>query len=583
MKNVRLWDTFTILWVHYSILDGKAMSNERLITKLVNVGGVEELRDALTLAKELMMQDADEVVDSATGEVVSCENNSENLKKALDYMLLIRRGCVSLMKKGDPDAERVYWESLRLAAPHDFDAFCRYIEKDRPVRNKFYEPRRKQLLPIVKAMQKLEDNELDLLAISMPPGTGKSTLEIFFLCWVSGLHPELQNLMGSHNAEFLRGVYDECLRIFRYDGEYRWADVFQTVNVCKQNAKSLRIDLGRPKRFETIELSSVGSGMAGKVRATAYLILDDLCEGIEQALSIDRMNKLWQAYTIDYRQRKLGNRVREIHVQTRWSVNDVVGHLQELYDNDPRAMFINVPALDEDGNSNFDYPYGLGYTKEMLEDIERSYDDASWRALYLGEPVERLGLLYSAEELRRYFELPEREPDAIIAACDTKDRGEDFGVMIIAYQYGQDYYVEDVVCDNSKLDIVESKFLEALLRNKVHMCRIESNAAGGRVAVNLQERIKERGGVTKITTKYNQKDKATRIIVAQPFFQEHFLIKDDSVIKGNKEYKRFVGQLCSYTMMGKNKHDDAPDCAAMIVEYVQSFTGVKVQLFNRPF
>lgn len=558
------------------------MDNEKLILKLIDISDAEALRDALTLSKALMAQDANEVLD-AKGNTLSRAENSENLKKALDYMLLIRRSCAALLKGGVQEAESVYWESLRLAAPHDFDCFCRYIEKDREPRKRFYEPRRKQLLPIARAMQRLEDNELDLLAISMPPGTGKSTLEIFFLCWVSGLHPDMQSLMGSHNAEFLRGVYDECLRIFDYQGEYRWSEVFNGVSVSKTNAKNLRIDLGKPKRFETVELSSVGSGMAGKVRATSYLLLDDLCEGIEQAMSADRMQKLWQAYTVDYRQRKLGDRVKELHIQTRWSVNDVVGHLQELYEDDPRAEFINIPALDENGESNFEYPYGLGYTKEMLADIEQSFDDASFKALYMGQPIEREGLLYNAEELRRYFELPERDPDAIIAACDTKDRGDDFGVMIIAYQYGSDYYVADVVCDNSKLDIVEAKFLEALMRNKVQMCRVESNAAGGRVAMNLQDQIKARNGVTKITTKYNQKNKETRIIMAQPYFQEHFLVKDESRIKDNKDYRRFINQLCSYTMMGRNKHDDAPDCASMIVDYVQTFAGVKVQVFNRPF
>ena len=556
--------------------------NEKLILRLTDIGEADALRDALTLSKELMNEDADEVIDSY-GNLLTRSENPENLKKAMDYMLLIRKKCASLLKKGDSDAEPIYWESLRLVAQHDFDAFCRYIEKDREPRKRFYEPRRKQLLPIAKAMQRLEDNELDLLAISMPPGTGKSTLEIFFLTWVSGLHPDMQNLMGSHNVEFLRGVFDECLRIFDRDGEYRWADVFNGTGVTKQNAKNLRIDLGRPKRFETIELSSVGSGMAGKVRATAYLILDDLCQGIEQALSVDRMNKLWQAYTVDYRQRKLGDRVKELHIQTRWSVNDVCGRLQELYQDDPRALFINIPALNEDGESNFDYPYGLGYTKEMLADIEQSFDDASFKALYMGQPIEREGLLYNAEELRRYFELPEREPDSIIAACDTKDRGDDFGVMIVAYQYGTDFYVEDVVCDNSKLDIVEAKFLEALIRNKVQMCRIESNAAGGRVAMKLQDQIKERNGITKITTKYNQKNKETRIIMAQPYFQEHFLVKDDSRIKDNRDYKRFVSQLCSYTMAGKNKHDDAPDCASMIVDYVQTFSTGRIQVFQRPF
>ena len=559
-----------------------AADYEQLIVKLVGCDGLEELNDALTLCKELIDEDADEVVDSK-GNVLVKSRNPENVKKALDYMLLIRRKCADYLRAGISEAELIYWESLRVAAPHDFDCFCRFIEKDRPPRRRFYEPRRKQLLPIAKAMQRLEDNELDLLAISMPPGVGKTTLAIFYICWQSGLHPELQNLIGSHNTEFLRGVYDEILRVCDHQGEYLWHEVFNSIHVSKTNAKSLRIDFGKTKRFETVELTSLGSGNAGKVRATNLLYCDDLCEGIEQALSVDRMNKLWQTYTVDLRQRKLGDRVKELHIQTRWSVNDVVGRLQELYEDNPRAQFINIPALDENGKSAFEYLYGNGYTTEMLEDIEHSMDDASFKALYMGEPVERRGLLFHPTELRRYYELPEREPDAILAVCDSKDRGEDFGVLIVAYQYGQDYYIHDAVCDNSKMDLVEAKFLETLINNNVQTCQIESNAAGGRVAEKIQEQLRARGARTKITTKYNQKNKETRIIVSQPFVIEHFLFRDEKSIKSHKDYYRFISQMCSYTMSGRNKHDDAADAIAMLSDFVQGYTWHRAEVMQRPW
>ena len=35
----------------------------------------------------------------------------------------------------------------------------------------------------------------------------------------------------------------------------------------------------------------------------------------------------------------------------------------------------------------------------------------------MNEPIEREGLVYSQDELRRYFELPSDNPDAIIGIC----------------------------------------------------------------------------------------------------------------------------------------------------------------------
>ena len=56
-------------------------------------------------------------------------------------------------------------------------------------------------------------------------------------------------------------------------------------------------------------------------------------------------------------------------------------------------------------------------------------DDASWRALYMNEPIEREGLLYAEDELRRYFELPDGEPDGVVSICDTKDKGKDYSFV----------------------------------------------------------------------------------------------------------------------------------------------------------
>ena len=115
-------------------------------------------------------------------------------------------------------------------------------------------------------------------------------------------------------------------------------------------------------------------------------------------------------------------------------------------------------------------------------------DDASWRALYQNQPIEREGQLYNEDELRRYFELPNREPDAILSVCDTKDKGTDYCVMPIAYQYGNDFYIEDAVCDNSNPEIVEVRLVAKLIQHKLQMSRFESNSAGGKIAEKVQKR-----------------------------------------------------------------------------------------------
>ena len=474
-------------------------------------------------------------------------------------------------------------EVVFAGAKESFHLCLLAVEWNRDPDKKFYPPRKMVLREVVKALQELEERKLDLLAVSMPPGSGKTTLAIFYLTWIAGRHPEEPTLTGSHSNSFVRGVYDECLRIFDQSGDYLWQEVFPETQVSNTNAKDCRIDLGKRKRFETLQFTSIGTGNAGLYRAMHLLYCDDLVSGIEVALNKERLDKLWETYTTDLRQRKIGDHCGELHIATRWSVHDIIGRLEVMYGNSPRARFIVLPAMNADDESNFDYAYGVGFNTQFYRQQRDIMDDASWRALYMNEPIEREGLLYHHDELRRYFELPKGDPDAIIGICDTKDKGTDYAFLPVAYVYGQNYYIDDCVCDNGLPEIVDARLADILVRHKVNQCRFESNSAGGRVAEKVQQMVKERGGITHITTKYTTANKETKIIVNSAWVKEHCLFKDESLYKKNSEYGKFINMLCSYTMAGKNKNDDTADGMAMLAEYAQSLVANQVTVFQRPW
>ncbi len=520
-------------------------------------------------ACKLLMRDS--VADAVNGLVWL----SERITEAMPTMAVVNRAEVGSLYG-------LHKKVLLMAAPYDFDSYLQYVEWDRAPEKKFYAPRRKQLRPFVQAIQDLADDKLDLVCGSLPPGVGKSTVAMFALTWFGGRNPDAPILTGSHSNSWVRGAYDECLRIMDVNGEYLWHDVFPDVQLSSTNAKDCRIDLGKRKRFETLEFTSIGTGNAGLYRAQTLLYCDDLVSGIEVAMSKDRLDKLWEIYNTDLRQRKIG-RCKELHISTRWSRVDIVGRLEEEYGENERAMFINVPALDENDESNFDYPYNVGFTTQFYHEQREIMEDANWRALYMGEPIERTGLLYPADELRRYFELPDDEPDAIIAACDPKDKGSDYCVMPIAYQYGPDFYIHAVICDNSSPNVVEPRLANALVEHRVQLARFESNQAGGRVAEKVQQMVKDQGGRAKLTTKYTTANKETKILVNSPFCLKNFLFKDDSVYKSDREYKRFMQFVTGYTLGGKNKYDDTVDALAMLAEYIQSFALNKVEIVKRPF
>ena len=562
------------------------MDYNKLIPRLIERDDPQSLEDAFELCRTLEEEDSVRVEGKGKRDHGTTIYDPDNFKAAHDYARKIRSAANKMVRDG-VDCEHMldlYYRTHLFDAPHYFDSFCIYIEKDRAPEKQFYLPRRKQLLPCVQALQDLEDGKIELLGISEPPGVGKTTLAEFFLAWTCGRNPFLPNLIGSHNNSFLGGMYGEMLRILDPMGEYKWGDVFPGLSVIATNAKDMMIGIGYDKtedmRFKTLEFSSIGSGNAGKVRAMNILYCDDLVDGIETAMSRDRLDKLWQMYYTDLRQRRVGNRCKELHIATRWSLHDVIGRLEQEYEDDPRAKFIRFPALDENDESNFNYPYGLGYTTESLHKQREIMDDASWRALYLNEPIEREGTLFAPEELRRYGELPDQEPDTILAICDTKEQGADYCVCPVFYQYGNDFYLESAICDNGKVEVVQERVAQILVAHKVKQCRIESNRGGTMFAQIVEKRVRELGGMTSIQTKWTQSNKDTRIQINSALVKERILFKYDSPIK---EYREMMTQLTSYSMMGRNKHDDVPDALSLFVDWQMSDRANIVTIMKRPF
>ena len=566
------------------------MSNVNLIEKLIARDDPDALYDAFDLCRELETRDCVRVEGVGKRDYGTTIYDEDNFNAAHELNRKVRQGANKMIRDGVlPDRMLdLYYKTHLFDAPHFFDSFCIYIEKDRAPEKQFYMPRRKQLLRCVDGIQKLEEGKLHTLAISLAPGVGKTTLAEFGLAWTSGRNPFLGNLVGSHNNSFLEGVYGEMLRIFDPQGEYKWGDVFPGMGVINTNAKNLMIGIGYNKsddmRFKTLQMGgSLGSQLSGRVRASNWLYLDDPVDGIETAMSRERLDKLWQTVYTDFFQRAIGNRVKRLVIGTRWSLADPIGRLEEYYSGDPGAMFIREPVLDENDESRFDYPYGLGYTTEALHKQRDMMDEPSWLALYQQQPIEREGQLYAPEELRRYFDLPEKAPDAILAICDTKEQGADYCVCPVFYQYGSDFYMDAIICDNGKVEVVQERIAKILVDRKVKQCRIESNRGGTIFAQNVEKRVKELGGMTSIQTRWTQTNKETRIQTNSALVKEHVLFKDESLYAKDREYRDAMTQLTTYSMMGKNKNDDVPDALAMFVDWQMSDRANIATIIKRKF
>ena len=471
---------------------------------------------------------------------------------------------------------------LFLAQEHkDFDSYLLYVEKNRDPEDRYYQPRRNKIYWLVQKMQRLIDDELDILSISMPPGTGKTTLGEFFISFVMGHYPNTPNLMSSHSGFMTRMFYDAVLNIIT-SNEYCWSDVFPDIVFEGNNAKEETINLGRWQPFKTLTCRPIRGSLTGVTRCEGFLYVDDLVSGIEEALSIDRLDKLYGEYTTDLKSRKK-KKAKEIHIATRWSVHDVIGRLERMYEGNPRAEFIAVPDIDpQTGKSNSDYDYDVGFDEKYFHDMEMSMDDVSYRCLYKSDPIEREGILYHPTELQRYIGgLPDREPDSILAICDTKDTGTDYNFLGVFYQYGDRYYLEDLVFKNIDPGTLDELNSDMLVKHHVQQAQFESNKEGSRTANEVERLVKAKGGRRHITKKYTTQNKETKIIVNSSWVKEHAISKDITEYEPKSDYGVMMSFLCSYTQLGKNKHDDAPDTLAMFAQFVDALLGGEGQVVKR--
>lgn len=515
---------------------------------------VDALRNILTLCASLL--------DELPEEKNYCFELSKYVK---------RTALNNYISTTNKDYEDIYWKTLLFEAPHLFDSYLLYLEKNREESDKFYEPKRSVLNKhgLIQALQDMEDDKLDILSISMPPGTQKTTLEKFFCSWIIGRHPKDYSLFFSHSGDITRMFYDGVLDITTDSLEYTWGEIFPDVKLQSTNAKAETINFGKYKPYSSIQCTSVGSKNAGKVRCNRYLYCDDLIGGIEEALNKIYLDKLWRIYTTDAKQRKLNEQAKEIHIATRWSVHDVIGRLQRAYENNKRVKFIVVPDIDPvTGESNFNYKYN-GMSVEHFNDIALTMDDISYKCLYKNEPIEREGLLYHDDDLRRFQSLPLREPDAILGICDVKNKGTDFMFLPCFYQYGDDYYLVDCVCDdNSDYGVQYERLSNLIVNHNMQQCEFESNSGGDRVSFEVNKLVEKKGGRCNITDKPTETNKETRIIVNADWIKKHVLFKDKELYTPKEDYGIMMGWLMIYSLVGKNVHDDVPDGLANFALYV---------------
>lgn len=535
---------------------------------------IQTLKDLVVLTKNMLKKDP----------VVGLEYG-KSLKDFLNKLL---------HRKDNPQVKIQYdlfWQVLVAETPYSLDSYFQALEWNRPIKERFYLPRRKQLLSLVKDLEDLIIwDKYDELFISQPPRTGKTTLVLFLLSWVIGINSELANLYCSCSATLTSAFYKGLTEILNDNNTYLWDRIFPNTKWNSNsfaNSKECYLDCGRVKRYHSFTGRSIDAeSLNGACDCNGILIADDLCSGIEEALNKERLKALNLKVNNNLLSRaKMG--AKTLWIGTRWSLADPIGcRMSNIENTTIRYKIINIPALNDNDESNFDYLYGVGFDTNYYRNKRQSFEDmddiASWDAQYSQTPLERTGLLF--DDLQEYNGvLPEEKPDRIFAFCDIAWGGGDYTCMPILYQYGKILYCPDIVFDNGNKTITQPKVVNAIIKHDLGSVRFEKNNGGQEYKDAVEKMLLDKGKKLNITTRNadNTKAKEIKIFEHAPEIRE---IRFLEASKQSNEYKRAMAQLKSFTINGKKQHDDVADALAGGIDmYNEVEKRVKVQVFERFF
>lgn len=482
--------------------------------------------------------------------------------------------------------DNLLFRSLLFCAPHYFDAYLQAVEYGKPLDKKFYLPRRHYLRRYVEGYQEVLEGKLDFLSISMPKRCGKSQLGINFTNMLSGKFPDRSTLMEGTGDDLVQSFYKGCLEYIQQPNDYHFYDIFPESKLVQTNADTKVINLLHKSRFPTVMCRSIDARQVGLSEATNLLYLDDCVEGREEAKNRQRLDDKWEVISGDI----IGRAIEGTPIVicgTRYSIYDPIGHLQEeMRKQGKRCKIIETPALDPvTDESNFEYirEGRKVFTTQYFRDQREMLSAEQFESEFQQQPFEAKGILFPEASLNRYFELPvDREPDSIIAVCDTADKGADYCSMPIAAVYGDEVYIVDVVFDDSPPEVTKPECAKALMDNLVVAGTFESNNAGTYFARDVQQILTDRKYVCNIRTKRTISNKQTRIEFASDNIIKHFYFKDPSLYARNSQYAMFMKQVTTYTRSGKVPHDDAPDSLSLLENELRGLVGAKVEVFKRP-
>ena len=484
------------------------------------------------------------------------EDNAE-----LSYCLKITsyiKQVIPLLEKSDA-LNSLYWDVLLWEAPNRFESFLLYMEKNRPYKKKFYEPRMNPLSIVAQDLQDLEDGKYDFYGLSMPPRVGKSAICIFFYAWIIGKRPSSHNAMSGHSGILADRFHNDLIKLTENE-EYTFHEIFPDVQLVSKSSEKNELYYDAVESFATTTCRGIDGTWTGAVDISedGYLYVDDLVRDRKESLSLRRLDGRYQDYLNILVDRK-NDGSKELMVGTRWNVADPLGRIEKQYKNNPRYKFRKIPALNEKGESNFNYPV-KGFSTKYYHNMRDRLDKNEWMAKFMQTPFVREGLLFPADELRYYNGILPEGDHRVVGACDVAWGGGDSLSMPIGYEYPNgDVYIPSWIFNKGKKEVTIPLVTGKIIGEKLTEIQFEANNGGDMYSDRVSTELEKHNYHCSCSYKKapGNMEKMTKMVAYSGDVKKHFIFLDPE--HQDQEYSDAMDELNMTVQIGDNEHDDAGD------------------------
>lgn len=466
---------------------------------------------------------------------------------------------------------------FKLESEHIFESFLYYVERDRRYEKRFYVPRRNTLGIVIKDLQEMEvEDTLDVYGLSLPSRVGKTTIIDFFMAWIGLRHPDSHNAYGGHSGQLAKRFFKGLDNIIETP-DYRYEELFMYANPRMKKVIESKssdpaeytINLGKPDEFATFTCRGIDGTWTGAidVSSNGYLCVDDLVRDREHSLSPSRMENTYQEYQNKMLDR-MNDGAKKILVGTLWSTNDPLKREEKQNENNPRARFRRIPALNEEGESNFQYEF-KGFSTQYYIDMRERLDKAEWMAKFQQQPFVREGLTFPVEELKYFDGIIPDEVHRTVAIVDCAFGGGDSLSMPVCKEFdNKDGYIIGWVFDKRSPQYTVPKVVDAIERYSISLVWIEKNSGGQFIAEKIQKEMDARGIHGCVLELYSapvKMHKEEKIVGYSGYVKNHFYFlrskntSDIDCYKADEDYRKAMDETTTWSAEGKRQHDDAPD------------------------